>query len=218
MGTVRPTIALCTLLLYLATEPDTPRSGLEIVRATGLGTGTVYPTLIRLRKGGLVTSWWEQGPQPTRPHRQLHRLTAAGRSFAHRVDADDADSLFGVANRAEASAATVANIENVAERSALAVELARRYRAIAASLMDVREAARDGLNLRGDRSRPVGTGPPRLGPEGTDRVVRVYSGGASIREIAAAEGVAYGTIHRALEAKGVLRRWGGGTRKRSKSG
>lgn len=49
----------------------------------------------------------------------------------------------------------------------------------------------------------------------SDRAVQAYTAGASIREIAAAEGRAYGTIHRYLTAAGVKLRPKGGHRGKS---
>lgn len=50
--------------------------GLEIVRATNLKSGTVYPILERLEGLGWVTSEWESNSQRTGPRRKLYRLTS----------------------------------------------------------------------------------------------------------------------------------------------
>ena len=59
--------------------------GLEIVRASGLPAGTIYPILQRLRAAGWVTSRWEPDEvalAENRPPRRYHRLDAQGRARA----------------------------------------------------------------------------------------------------------------------------------------
>jgi DNA-binding PadR family transcriptional regulator len=58
------------------------RFGFDIMEATGLPSGTVYPALRRLEALDLVTSDWESGRQAHeqgRPRRRYYELTAAGR-------------------------------------------------------------------------------------------------------------------------------------------
>lgn len=57
------------------------RYGFDIMRATGLPSGTVYPALRRLEGGGLVTSAWEDEDRAhadARPARRYYRLSAEG--------------------------------------------------------------------------------------------------------------------------------------------
>lgn len=54
--------------------------GLDIVRATGLGSGTIYPILARLQAHGWITGHDETGPHPGRPARRYHQLTEQGRA------------------------------------------------------------------------------------------------------------------------------------------
>jgi DNA-binding PadR family transcriptional regulator len=57
------------------------RFGFDIMAATGLTSGTVYPTLDRLEQGGLLRSHWESeadAHREGRPARRYFRLTAAG--------------------------------------------------------------------------------------------------------------------------------------------
>jgi len=59
------------------------RYGLDIMDATGLPSGTVYPTLTRLEGRGLVSGLWESqsvADREKRPRRRYYRLTAAGRN------------------------------------------------------------------------------------------------------------------------------------------
>lgn len=71
-----------TSLQILGAIRDGTAYGLDIVARTGLPSGTVYPTLGRLRKRGLVRPHWEdQGiaEDEGRPRRRYYELTAEGR-------------------------------------------------------------------------------------------------------------------------------------------
>lgn len=55
--------------------------GFELMEATGLPSGTVYPALRRLESAGLIRSHWEKEKDAfaeQRPARKYYRLTAAG--------------------------------------------------------------------------------------------------------------------------------------------
>ena len=55
--------------------------GFDIIDATGLRSGSVYPILRRLEDAGLVRSHWERAPvarQEGRPPRRYYELTGAG--------------------------------------------------------------------------------------------------------------------------------------------
>lgn len=57
------------------------RFGFDIMNATGLTSGTVYPTLDRLERQGLLKSRWESeaaAHAEGRPARRNFHLTAAG--------------------------------------------------------------------------------------------------------------------------------------------
>ncbi len=58
------------------------RHGFDIMDASGLPDGTVYPVLRRLERGELVTSEWEdktEAHSQNRPARRYYELTAEGR-------------------------------------------------------------------------------------------------------------------------------------------
>ena len=58
------------------------RFGFDIMAATGLPSGTVYPALRRLESMKLVSSAWENDDsarKANRPRRRNYQLTAAGR-------------------------------------------------------------------------------------------------------------------------------------------
>ena len=57
------------------------RHGFDILDATGLPSGTVYPILRRLERERLVSAAWEEATiahQEQRPPRRYYELTAAG--------------------------------------------------------------------------------------------------------------------------------------------
>jgi DNA-binding PadR family transcriptional regulator len=56
--------------------------GFEIMEATGLPSGTVYPALRRLERDGMVLSNWEaetEAAKDQRPARRYYELTRVGR-------------------------------------------------------------------------------------------------------------------------------------------
>ena len=62
--------------------------GFEIIDATGLGAGTVYPILRRLEGEGHVRSKWERVARARaegRPPRRTYRLTASGEELLEEV-------------------------------------------------------------------------------------------------------------------------------------
>jgi PadR family transcriptional regulator len=57
------------------------RHGFDIIDATGLPSGTVYPILRRLEREALVSASWEDhsiAQEELRPPRRYYELTAAG--------------------------------------------------------------------------------------------------------------------------------------------
>lgn len=71
-----------TLLAQFADQPQAWQYGYELSKLTGLGSGTLYPTLARLTEQGLLESEWRPSLQPGRPPRHAYRLTSAGLEFA----------------------------------------------------------------------------------------------------------------------------------------
>ena len=70
-----------TSLQILAAIRDGRSYGLDIVARTGLPSGTVYPTLGRLKRRGLVRPRWEdqrKAEREGRPRRRYYELTAEG--------------------------------------------------------------------------------------------------------------------------------------------
>jgi X-X-X-Leu-X-X-Gly heptad repeat protein len=70
-----------TSLKILGAIRDGIAYGLDIVTHTRMPSGTVYPTLGRLRTSGLVTARWEDqriAEREGRPRRRYYELTAEG--------------------------------------------------------------------------------------------------------------------------------------------
>ena len=70
-----------TTLKILAAIRDGDAYGLDLVTRTGLPSGTVYPTLGRLKRRGVVRSRWEDqriAERDGRPRRRYYELTAEG--------------------------------------------------------------------------------------------------------------------------------------------
>ncbi len=64
----------------LLADPAAPHYGYDLMKATRLASGTLYPMLARLQQEGLVDSQWEDRSQEAggRPPRKYYRLTAEG--------------------------------------------------------------------------------------------------------------------------------------------
>ena len=71
--------------LVLQALLDGHHHGFDIMEATGLPSGTVYPILRRLDSEGCVRSRWEKegvARKEQRPARRYYELTAGGRHLA----------------------------------------------------------------------------------------------------------------------------------------
>lgn len=83
-----------TAVAALKAIADGVRHGFDIMDATGLPSGTVYPALARLEKAGLIRSRWEAvaiARREKRPPRRYYEITAPGtqelaRSLEHYRD------------------------------------------------------------------------------------------------------------------------------------
>ena len=67
------------LRAFLA-DPAAPRYGYDLMKASGLPSGTLYPMLSRLQEQGVVSSAWEPpgGDGSGRPARRYYFLTDEG--------------------------------------------------------------------------------------------------------------------------------------------
>jgi DNA-binding PadR family transcriptional regulator len=82
--------------LVLQALLDGVHHGFDIMDATGLPSGTVYPILRRLDAEGLVRSRWERDTVARceqRPPRRYYELSAGGRLFAGQAIAQVRRSL-----------------------------------------------------------------------------------------------------------------------------
>lgn len=83
----RMTTQTQAVLLALLAKFDSDHYGLDLMKQTGLKSGTLYPALIRLEGHGLVRSFWEDidPVKAGRPRRRLYRLTADGIAQAQQL-------------------------------------------------------------------------------------------------------------------------------------
>ena len=81
----RITAAVSKVLAAFLEDPEEVRYGLDLMRASGHPSGTLYPILLRLQNAGWVEAYWEDiDPVAAgRPARRYYRLTPDGRVSAH---------------------------------------------------------------------------------------------------------------------------------------
>ncbi len=73
-------LGAATVAILKATQ-NGHRFGLDMMEATGLPSGTVYPTLARMEARAYVESEWEEARDAKaagRPRRRYYRMTAEG--------------------------------------------------------------------------------------------------------------------------------------------
>ncbi|KQS51556.1 transcriptional regulator [Sphingomonas sp. Leaf198] len=70
------------LLEALSAHTQQWRHGYDLMKETGLLSGTLYPLLIRMTDQGLVEAEWREPEHPGRPARHAYRLTNAGVALA----------------------------------------------------------------------------------------------------------------------------------------
>ena len=77
---VRVTAAVSKVLAAFLEDPEADRYGLDLMRASGHPSGTLYPILLRLQRAGWVEAVWEEVDPATagRPARRYYRLTPDG--------------------------------------------------------------------------------------------------------------------------------------------
>jgi DNA-binding PadR family transcriptional regulator len=76
--------AKAKVLEFFLRDPDEPRYGYEVMRETGVKSGSMYPIFEQLERLGWLTSSWEpiDEQQEGRPPRRWYRLTADGKTAA----------------------------------------------------------------------------------------------------------------------------------------
>ena len=93
----RPSKQMLVLLEALSAQSQQWRHGYELMKETGLLSGTLYPLLMRMTDQGLVEAQWREPTQPGRPARHVYRLTAAGLALARSAAAPDPGPLSKIA-------------------------------------------------------------------------------------------------------------------------
>ncbi len=78
----QPSKQMRILLDSLSAQRQEWRHGYDLMKETGLSSGTLYPLLMRMTDQGLVEAEWREPAQPGRPARHAYRLTAAGFALA----------------------------------------------------------------------------------------------------------------------------------------
>ncbi|WP_346417710.1 PadR family transcriptional regulator [Sphingobium yanoikuyae] len=86
----RPSKQMLTLLRALSALPYQWRHGYDLMKDTGLLSGTLYPLLMRMSDQGLVEAEWREPSQPGRPARHAYRLTHTGLALARSVESETA--------------------------------------------------------------------------------------------------------------------------------
>jgi PadR family transcriptional regulator, regulatory protein PadR len=63
-------------------DPLAWRYGYELLKKTGLQSGTLYPLLMRLSDQGLLEAQWREPEKAGKPPRHVYRLTSDGLALA----------------------------------------------------------------------------------------------------------------------------------------
>jgi PadR family transcriptional regulator, regulatory protein PadR len=81
----RVTGPLIKVLNALLESPTEEKHGFEILRATKLRSGTLYPLLDRLERDGMLKGRWEDDSASKGPPWRFFRLTDAGIGDARQI-------------------------------------------------------------------------------------------------------------------------------------
>lgn len=82
----RPSKQMLLLVQALCTRGCEWCHGYDLMKETGLMSGTLYPLLMRMTDQGLIEAEWREPAQVGRPARHVYRLTTAGAAFAQSLD------------------------------------------------------------------------------------------------------------------------------------
>ncbi|HZM81738.1 MAG TPA: helix-turn-helix transcriptional regulator [Candidatus Limnocylindrales bacterium] len=98
---VRLTAPVVRVLAALLADPDGDHYGLELMRESGLASGTLYPILARLTEAGWLEKRWEElDPVAAgRPARAYYRLTRQALPLARQRLAELHEQTRGAAGR-----------------------------------------------------------------------------------------------------------------------
>ena len=80
----RLSYAALLILRGFLLDPKAEMTGAEIIRRSGLASGTVYPILLRFERVGLLKSYWESGNPSDlgHPRRRYYRISPQGLAVA----------------------------------------------------------------------------------------------------------------------------------------
>lgn len=78
----KPSIATLKILGAMLSQPGAERYGYELMKTTGLKSGTLYPILMRLHDRGFLSAEWRTSQNMGKPPRQAYRLTNDGLNYA----------------------------------------------------------------------------------------------------------------------------------------
>jgi DNA-binding PadR family transcriptional regulator len=72
------------VLKVFCEAPRESQAGADLMKATGLSSGTLYPILLRFENCGFLASKWEHGKATKlgRPRRRFYTLTGEGQRVA----------------------------------------------------------------------------------------------------------------------------------------
>lgn len=98
---LRTTTPLLKLIEATLAEPTASYWGFDLMRATGLGSGTLYPLLARLENVKWMTSGWAEPEAPGKPPRRYYKLTQYGTEQARitRAEASERGRKVRLRNR-----------------------------------------------------------------------------------------------------------------------
>jgi len=78
----KPSEQTLVVLQALLSRPGDWRYGYDLIRDTGLKSGTLYPVLMRLADQGMLESEWQPPARQGAPARHAYRLTHQGTAAA----------------------------------------------------------------------------------------------------------------------------------------
>jgi DNA-binding PadR family transcriptional regulator len=92
---VRMSLPKVKVLTELLEDPTAPHYGYELMRITGVKSGSLYPILDQLERAGWLEAQWEElrEGRAGRPPRRWYRLTALGQAAAPSAIAACIDAL-----------------------------------------------------------------------------------------------------------------------------
>jgi PadR family transcriptional regulator PadR len=84
---VRMSLQTLRVLETFLENPSDALSGADVLKRSGMASGTLYPILLRLEAAGWFVSRWEtiDPAKAGRPRRRLYRLTPGGLQLATNV-------------------------------------------------------------------------------------------------------------------------------------